>query len=684
MRENNWNDSDAQSWVSKAAADAADRDLALRVYSSRLIGSDPDLVMHGGGNTSVKVERANLMGKTERVLHIKGSGWDLDTIEAPGMPGVWLDPLLDLRALDELSDEDMVNVQRSLLMHQSSPNPSVETLLHAYLPHKYVDHTHATAFLILANLDDPEGAIREIFGTRMAVVPYVMPGFALAKKAAEVFEASPDCEGIILLKHGHFTFGATAQESYDRVIEHTNMVEAYLMRETGRPDFECTVSKLRPSGDDPVGILPHLRGSVARIRGEHHGTAPRPVVLDTRCSAEARAFAERDDLDALGERGCGSPDHVIRTKGSKLVLPGDSSADETDAAVRNFADRYRQMFEEQNARVGGGKIMLEPHPVVAWVKGLGIVGMGASDGAASIAADLAEQTVEVMSSGEALGGFRPIGTNDLFDMEYWSLEQAKLAKASPKRFAGHVVAVTGGAGGIGFATAKAFAALGATIAIVDRAPTVGEAATKIGANCLGVEADLTSEDGARSAIRAIVARFGGLDIVVSNAGNAVSGNIVTMDEKAIRDSFELNFFAHLKLAREAAKVLAAQGTGGQLLFNASKQAVNPGKGFGAYGMPKAATMFLVRQLALELGNQGIRVNGVNADRIRSGLLTDDFIKTRADARGVTVDDYMAGNLLKKEVLADHVAQAFVALATSERTTAHITTVDGGNIEASLR
>jgi rhamnose utilization protein RhaD (predicted bifunctional aldolase and dehydrogenase)/NAD(P)-dependent dehydrogenase (short-subunit alcohol dehydrogenase family) len=684
MRENRWNETDAQAILTGQTGDAADRELDLRVYSSRLIGSDPDLVMHGGGNTSVKVERTNLLGETQRVLHIKGSGWDLGTLETPGLPGVWLDPLLDLRMLDALSDEDMVNMQRSLLLSQSSPNPSVETLLHAYLPHKYVDHTHATAFLILANLEDPAQAVHDIFGNKLASIPYVMPGFALAKQAADIFDANPNCEGLILLKHGHFTWGATARESYEKVIEHTNMVEAYIAEKTGRRQFGTTVRKSRAKPVDPVDILPVLRGCVARIRGEHHGGEPRPVVLDTRTSESTREFVARDDLESLSQCGCASPDHVIRTKGTMLVLKSDSSREDVGAAVRAYAARYKKMFEEQNKRVGGGKVMLEPHPVVAWVSGLGTVGLGASDNAASIAGDLAEQTVEVMSASKALGGFHPIEPNDLFEMEYWSLEQAKLAKAGQRRFAGHVVAVTGGAGSIGFAVAKAFADSGATIALIDRAGSVHKAAAKIGSNCLGVEVDLTTSDGASVALREIVARFGGVDIVVSNAGNAIQGNIVSMDEQDIRDSFELNFFAHLKLARSAAKIFEAQGTGGQLLFNVSKQAVNPGKNFGAYGMPKSATMFLVKQLALELGDQGIRVNGINADRIRSGLLTDEFIKSRASARNISDEDYMSGNLLKKEVTADHVAQSFVALATLERTTAHIITVDGGNIEASLR
>ena len=410
--------------------------------------------------------------------------------------------------------------------------------------------------------------------------------------------------------------------------------------------------------------------------------------MDIRAGEAIDAFLKRPDLDELACRGVASPDHVIRTKGNMLVLGKQELAagrDGIQAKVDEFAEAYRAMFDAQNQRVGGGKVMLEPHPCVAWIEGLGIVGIGKDASAASAAADIAEQTVEVMTLGEAVGGFRPIGTDDLFDMEYWSLEQAKLAKAGAKPFTGQVVAVTGGAGAIGLATAKAFAREGAAIALIDFNPdTCKAAAASIGPNCLAVVADLTAKGSADKAIAEIVERFGGLDVLVSNAGAAIQGMLLDLDEETLRSSFELNFFSHLAMARAAARVFAAQDHGGQMLFNVSKQAVNPGKGFGAYGLPKATTFFLVKQLALELGASGVRVNGLNADRIRSGLLTDDFIKSRAEARGVSASDYMAGNLLKAEVEAHHVADAFMALARAERTTAHVITVDGGNIEASLR
>lgn len=674
MIANRWSEEDAARWVADAGADEADRALALRVYSSRLIGSDPDLVMHGGGNTSIKLTRPNLFGEAERVLHVKGSGWDLDTILAPGLPGVRLEPLLRLRALDRLSDEEMVNVQRQNLLDATAPNPSVETLLHAFLPHRVVDHTHATPFLILANLPNAEAVVREIFGKRLGIVPYIMPGFALAKAAAEVHEADPSVEGLLLLKHGHFAWGETARESYDRIVAHTNEVAEYLGLKG--PTFDGAARQpFRQAGD---------AGRLAAIRAAFAEAGAPPPVLDLRNGDAVLDFLKRPDLDDLATRGTASPDHVIRIKGRPLVLRADDDAAAIRAKIAAYETEYASYFDRQNARVGGGRTMLQALPNLAWIEGTGLVGIGRTAGAASVAADLGEQNMRVAAVGEDRGGFRPIGEDDLFDMEYWSLEQAKLGKAKAPPFAGRVVMVTGGAGAIGLATARAFAAEGAEIVLVDRDETALEAALKALGKGAAIALDVTDPAAAEAAMAHAVRSFGGLDILVSNAGAATQGALAELTEDQLRASFELNFFAHQRLAKAAVDVFRAQGGGGQILFNVSKQAVNPGRNFGAYGLPKAATFFLLRQLALEHGADGIRVNGVNADRIRSGLLTDEMIAARASARGTDTASYMAGNLLGREVEARHVAEAFVALARAERTTAHVMTVDGGNIEAALR
>lgn len=678
MIRNRYIESQANKWRQSSGLTPADEELGERIYTSRLIGQDPDLVMHGGGNTSVKVERTNIFGQTQRVIHIKGSGSDLDTIDADGLPGLWLDPLLKLRQLATLSDEQMVNIQRSNLLDYRAPNPSVETLLHAFLPFKYVDHTHATAFLVLADIPGAEGVCREVFGDRLGIVPYIMPGFALAKKAAEVFEENSNVEGLLLLKHGHFSFGDTARQSYERIVEQTNEIAEHFGMTSGtnyRERRDCS----------HLPVLPALRSAVARHTGVAEARMP---VLDIRNGEDVHDFLKREDLAELAQCGTASPDHVIRIKGRPLVLPksvwsrGNGAIDE---AVGQFAGEYRRYFDRQHAESKETKRPLTPEPKLAWIEEIGLVGIGENAKAASVAADLGVQNILVRAVAKENGGFQPINEKESFEVEHWSLEQAKLGRQAPLRFQGHVVLVTGGAGTIGLETAKAFARLGANCLIVDYDDSkLKEAMNQLGQGHASAALDLTQPGAATEAMNAAILNFGGIDIVVSNVGIAASGAMLEMEESEFRNGFELNFFINRGIAVEAAKVMRAQSRGGQILFSISKQAVNPGKNFGAYGIPKAATMSLLRHLALELGQDRIRVNGINADRIRSGLLNDEVISDRASARGISEEEYMRGNLLGQEVEAAHVADAFVALASCERTSAHVLTVDGGKIEAALR
>ncbi len=675
---NRYDEASADGWSARAGDCSADRDLALRVYTSRLIGQDPDLVMHGGGNTSVKVRRENIFGETEDILHIKGSGRDLASIDAQGLPGLRLEPLRRLRQLDALSDEDMVNAQRCSLIDSTSPNPSVETLLHAYLPHKYVDHTHATPFLILANLRNAVDICREIFGDRMGIVPYLHSGFALGRSAAEAFEQNSKAQGLLLLNHGHVTFGDSARESYDRVIDHANAVAAYFGMET-----PTSLGERLPAAD--LSVLSMLRGAIAELQDDID--APMPI-FDLRNNAQARAIWDRDDVIRLSELGVATPDHVLHLKGWPLVLPKSIWSRGRDAIrerVRDFRIAYQDYFERNAARTGETKTQLAPEPRHAWIEEIGIVGIGPDAGAAKIAADLAEQNMRVRIAAENNGGFAPIGESQQFAGEYWSLEQAKLGNRKMPALQGKVAMVTGGAGAIGLATAKALSDQGASCILVDLSEAgLKDALAELGSGHSMLVCDVTQPDAGSEAMAHAVQAFGGIDILVSNAGSATSGTLLEMQDVDFRRAFELNFFAHKNFAIAAASLMKRQGRSGQILFNISKQAINPGPKLGAYGIPKAATLFLMRQLTLELGGAGIRVNGINADRIRSGLLTDDFIKERAASRGVSEQEYMGGNLLNREVEASHVASAFVSLALSERTTGHVMTVDGGNTAAELR
>ena len=681
---NLWSGRQAQRYVRRYARAGVNADLALRVYTTRLLGGEPRLVLHGGGNTSVKTTLADVAGDMVEVLCVKGSGWDMGAIEPEGLPAVRLDALRRLMALPALADEDMVKAQRAALLDADAPGPSIETLLHAFLPHKFIDHTHANAILALTDQRDGAKLCRAVFGGRVAYVPYAKPGFALAKKAYRVHRRNPDVEGMVFLKHGVFTFGATAKEAYGRMIALVTLAE----RRLGRARRKVFAARPLPKRSAAVAeVAPILRG-LACI-GDGGETARRRFILEFRGGPATRRFVGGRGLARYGGRGPATPDHVIRTKARPLIVPPPAAGGLDDfarAARRAFAAyqaRYRAYFRRHNARQETPKTELDPMPRVVLVPGVGLFALGPSAREARIAADLAEATIEVATAAEAVGTYAAISERHFFDIEYWSLEQAKLGRSGGKPLARHVVAVTGGASGIGRATAEAFAAAGAEVAILDiDGAKAARAAAALGG--LGIGCDVTDGRAVGGAFDRVCEAFGGVDIVVSNAGSAWQGRIGEVADDVLRRSFELNFFAHQRVAQNAVRVMRAQGTGGCLLFNASKQAVNPGRDFGPYGIPKAATLFLMRQYALDHGADGIRACAVNADRVRSGLLTGTMVKSRARARGVGEKDYMSGNLLGREVTAQDVARAFVDLALAEKTTAAVVTVDGGNIAAALR
>ena len=681
--QNLWSDADAQNYIDRYANDGVCEDLALRVYTSRLIGRVPALVIHGGGNTSVKTTMPDFLGDPTEVLCVKGSGWDLSDIEPEGLPAVRMAQLSAVRSRETMSDEDMVAFQRSNLIDPKAPNPSVEALLHAYLPQKFVDHSHAAAILSISDQPNGQDLAREIFGDRVAIVPYVMPGFGLAKATADAFDANPAVEGIVLHKHGLFTFGDTAKQSYDRMIELVSLAEDYISKTKQYNPARASMPKTLATVAD---VAPILRGACAIDRGAgDHGR----WVACHRTSEAIRTFVDGAALSDYGARGVITPDHNIRIKNKPMIVPAPAADDlsgfrlAVHEAVQAYEADYIRYFEKNGA--DKGKTRLDTAPRVIYVPGIGLFGIGKSAKEASVAADLAEAMVHTTADAERVGRFEALSEAELFDMEYWSLEQAKLGKAAEKPLQRQVALITGGGGAIGAATAKLFAANGAEVAILDLdAEKAAAVAGEIGGHAFAIECDVTDEASVRAAFDALCQRFGGVDIIVSNAGAAWQGEIGELDEDMLRASFELNFFAHQRIAKNAVRVMKAQGTGGALLFNASKQAVNPGKNFGAYGLPKAATLFLSRQYALEYGGIGIRAGAVNADRIRSGLLTDSMIKDRSSARGLTEADYLAGNLLGREVKAYDVAQAFLHQALANGTTADVTTVDGGNMAAAMR
>ncbi|MCZ7677806.1 MAG: SDR family NAD(P)-dependent oxidoreductase [Sandaracinaceae bacterium] len=529
--QSHWNDADAPS-----------DPLELRAYTSRLLGADPSLVLHGGGNTSVKLTVSDFFGDPVDVLYVKGSGWDLASIQPAGFAPVRLAVLRKMAELAELSDSDMVREQRAAMLDPSAPNPSVEAILHAVLPHRFVDHTHADAVVTLSNAPDGERRIRELYGDRVIVVPYVMPGFVLARKVWEMTREIRDwsrLEGMVLLHHGVFSFADDARESYERMIRLVGMAEDAL-KERGA----LGAPRVAEAGEADPAALAELRRAVSRAAG-------RAVVARFDGSPEARGFASREDAGELATRGPVTPDHVIRMKRTPVFVEDDAGA------VDRYAEAYRAYF----ARHDDGTLKcLDPAPRWAIWAGRGAVAFGASAKAADEVIDIARSSVRCFQWGEALGGWRPLGERELFEMEYWELEQKKLAKpGAPPPLAGKVALVTGGATGIGRATASALRAAGAAVCVLDVRPEIEE---RRAADVLPIVCDVTDARAVGAAVESCVRTFGGLDVLVTNAGNfPPSQAIEAIDEATWRHTLELNASSHARHARGGALLGARDRSG---------------------------------------------------------------------------------------------------------------------------
>ena len=675
---NNWSNSEAQKYIKKYKKLGHSKDMALRVYTTRLLGRNSELVLHGGGNTSVKTSIKDIDGKNYDVLCVKGSGWDMAEIEPAGLPAVKLNPLLALKNKKYLSDEDMVAYQKRNLIDIKSPNPSVETFLHAFLPFKFVDHTHSDAIMDITNRSNGKELCKKIFGPKVSIVPYVMPGFGLAQKINEVYKKNPNINCLILLNHGIFTFDDDAKKSYDLMIKYVSIAEKTIKKLKRKKIKQIKNYNFKFK---PHEIAPILRGLLSENKDQK-------FILNYRSNKNLNYFINGKDVKRYSSIGTATPDHVIRVKPFPLVIsPRENSSIEdfkklAEKSFNDYRKKYVRYFNTNKKKVKGKKTMLDTSPRVILVQNVGLFSVGDSLKASKIAGDLTETNARVISSVEETTKYKFIPEKDLFDVEYWSLEQAKIKKAK-KILQGNIVVITGGFGAIGSATYKLFKSYGAEIVLLDYdAKKVTEMQSKISDLCL--HCDVRNKNSVKAAFKKINEIYGGIDILISNAGTANGGPIAEVDDKILRESFEDNFFSHQNCASETIKIMKKQNIQGCLLFNISKQSVNPGKNFGPYGLPKTALLSLCKQYAVDYGSLGIRSNGVNADRIRSGLLNDGMIKSRAKAREVSTDEYMRGNLLLNEVKAEDVAKAFFHLAVSKKTTGAVLTVDGGNIAASLR
>ena len=649
-----WNDDEAVRFQSR------DGDRGLRVYTSRLLGADESLVLAGGGNTSVKLTEPNALGEDTDFLYVKGSGWDLSDIEAPGFAGVRMDHCLRLLELPELSDPDMVNELKLNCTLFSAPTPSVETLLHACLPFKYVDHTHADAVVTITNLEDGEARVREVYDDRVLYVPYVMPGYDLAKYCADLWnrEGRDDIEGIVLLKHGIFSFGEDARESYERMIALVTLAEDYLDAQGVRnlPELPANTSVV-PS---PV--------EVASLRKAISETAGFPMLLRSNRSPRVLGYARDPKLPGAHQRGTATPDHVIRVKRSPLV----------GRDVAAYAENYREAFTRNSTQVPDGEnlSMLDPAPRLVLDPALGLLAAGRRASDCIIAEAIALHTFDIVERTEALGGYEPVGELDLFRMEYWELEQAKLKKqGAPLVFAGEVALVTGSASGIGQACVEAFRSRGAALVGLD----IESAESAV--DYLSLNVDVTESAAVEQALAQTVETFGGLDLLVLNAGLFPPTKCISeLDDETWRKTLSLNLDANQCLLRLAYPLLKEAPGGGRVLVVGSKNVLAPGPGAAAYSASKAAMTQLARVAALEWAPDGIRVNVLHPNSVfDTNLWSPEILAKRAQAYGMTVEEYKRRNLLNTEVSSRDVAEAAAELCGPRfaKTTGAQIPVDGG-------
>jgi len=661
-----WNDSDAADYHG---------DLGQRVYSSRLLGRDRSLVLHGGGNTSVKSEVTNIFGDAEQVLYVKGSGWDLETIETAGFSPCRMSQLLRLAGLEALTDAQMAVELKRSLTDLNAPMPSVEAILHAIIPARFVDHTHADAILTMTNSPDGQKRVRELFGEQLVYIPYVMPGFKLARLCAELFprHAGPDTIGMLLLNHGLFTFGDTAKSAYERMIQLVTRAESYLA------DYQAWnvpigpvshVVKQHTAANEPEAALTAFaRNDIAALRRQVSDIAGVPMILAVHDDDEARRFTGRADLSELTQQGPATPDHVIRTKRVPLI----------GRDVDSYARAYRAYFA---ANGEGGLTMLDPAPRVILDPGLGVYTIGRTAKDAAIVEDIYRHTMEIQVRAAALGGWRALPERDIFEVEYWDLEQAKLRQggAAPV-FAGEVALVTGAASGIGKACVDAFLGAGAALVGVDISASVVDLHRQ--QNYLGLRCDLTDEAAVKTALDQAVKAFGGLDMLILNAGVfPASAPIASLSSDEWRETMSINLDANLLLMRESHALLKLAPRGGRVVVIGSKNVAAPGPGAAAYSASKAAMQQLTRVAALEWGEDRIRINTIHPNAVfDTGIWTPEVLASRAASYHMTVEKYKTNNVLGIEITSKQVAALAAELCgpVFAGTTGAQIPIDGGNL-----
>jgi rhamnulose-1-phosphate aldolase/alcohol dehydrogenase len=661
------------------------------VLASHLLGADRRVANFGGGNTSAKGTARDHLGREIRVMWVKGSGSDLATMGPEHFTGLRLDDLEPLLQRRAMSDEEMVAHLAKCMLDPAMPRSSIETLLHAFIPAPHVHHTHPDGINVLASTADGERFVAECFGDEAVWIPYIRPGFTLAKQVGEAVRANPGLRLVVLAKHGLVCWGDTAEEAYRTTIEVINRAVAWVNERTaGAPRFGGQRETARELGDVERAelleqLLPALRGALS---SERH----KLLTVDT--SPRAIEFASSVDAERLVRVGAACPDHLVHTKRLPLWVPFDPVEDDATALcerVRALAATYRDDYRGYVDRFADATtVPADPDARVIVIQDVGLVSAGTTTKASLLARDLYHRAIEVMAGAQALGEFVSLSDAESFAVEYWPLELYKLSLApAPGELQGQVALVTGAAGGIGRAIADRLAEAGACIVGFD---LDGEGATQaleaLGDRGLAVAGDVTSEDDVRRAYGAAVQHFGGVDIVVSNAGIASSAPIEETSLHEWERNHRILVTGYFLVTRETVKVLRAQQIGGSIVFIASKNALVAGKNAAAYSSAKAAELHLARSVAAEAGDAGIRVNTVNPDAVLSGSRIwgpdSTWRHERADAYGIEPDEleeyYRQRNTLKVNVLPEDIAEAALHFASPQRSgksTGNILNVDGG-------
>jgi rhamnulose-1-phosphate aldolase/alcohol dehydrogenase len=652
------------------------------VYQSRLVGMEEALVLWGGGNNSLKSRATDILGQPLDIMYIKSSGSDMKSIVPKQFPAVRLDYIAPLRNRDEeMDDQAMVDYLARCLIDPASARPSIETLLHAFLPVRAVLHTHADSILALTNTRGREETVRAALGENILVVPYRRPGFRLSREVGEAFDANPGADGLVLMNHGLITWGDSAREAYEKHIELVTRAEEHIGRgasASDRPSAPRGASAASRPQAAATGTAVELRGALSRER---------PVILELDDSPEVLEFLGRDDLERITQVGAATPDHLLYTKRFPLILQNEVSS-----ALKQYVENYTSWYAAHPSE----HAMLDPKPRVILAPGIGMWTAGKDARAARIVRDIYRHTMRIIAAAESAGGYQSLDDQDAFDAEYWPLELYKLTLLpKEKELSGRVALVTGAASGIGRAIAERFAAEGAHVVVSD----VDEALAKEVATAIvekqglrravAVQLDVSSEEDVERAFEEVVHAYGGLDILVSNAGISSFGQLDSLETADWDRSFAINTRGHFLVSRTALRIMKRQGIGGSIVFNASKNVTAPGKEFGAYSVSKAAEAQLCRIVALEGGEFGIRANMLNPDAIFGGsrFWSDEMRRMRAKNYGIDSsqlpDYYRNRTLLKTEVTADDVAEAalFLAGPRSAKTTGAMLPVDGGVKEA---